>query len=182
MAAKFGVVERTTFAAINQGQKIEAAFENKLQQTYGFSSQDVRNAITRAEGIYKSQKELVGDYVKQTLDAITAIKAAIKKLQKKVAVLEKQGKKKPEKLKGVPNLEFKIHHKKRKLAQKEARLKELEATEKTGRFPVTFGSKKLFRAATQPAPKRLQEPRGVARRMAATALQSYLLCGNQSLY
>ncbi len=49
MAAKFGVVERTSFAAINQGQKIDAALENKLQQTYGFSSQDVRNAITKAE-------------------------------------------------------------------------------------------------------------------------------------
>lgn len=146
MAAKFGVVERTTFAAINRGQKVDAALENKLQQTHGLSSQDVRNAITRAEGIYKSQKELVGDYVKQTKNVITAIKTAIKKLQKKVAVLQKQGKKQPEKLKGIPSLEFKIHHKKRKLAQKEARLKELEATEKSGRFSVSFGSLKLFKA------------------------------------
>lgn len=146
MAAKFGVVERTAFAAINQGQKIDAVFENNLQQTYGFSSQDVRNAITRAEGNYKSQKELIGNYVKSTRDIITAIKAAIKKLEKKVAILRKQGKKDPSKLKGIPSLEFKIHHKRRKLAQKEARLHELELTEKTGQFSVTFGSKKLFKA------------------------------------
>jgi IS605 OrfB family transposase len=146
MAARFGVVERTTFAAINQGQKVDAAFENKLQQTYGFSSQDVRNAITKAEGNYKSQKELVGNYIKSTRDAITAIKAAIKKLQKKVAILQKQGKIDDNKLKGIPGLKFKIHHKKRKLAQKEARLEELEATEKSEQFSVTFGSKKLFLA------------------------------------
>lgn len=146
MADSFGVVERTAFAAINQGQKIDAAFENKLQQTYGFSSQDVRNAINRAEGNYKSQKELVDNYIKETRDAITAIKAAIKKLEKKVTILRKQGKKDPGKLKGIPSLEFKIHHKRRKLAQKEARLYELELTEKTGQFSVTFGSKKLFKA------------------------------------
>ncbi len=146
MAARFGVVERTTFAAINQGQKVDAAFENKLQQAYGFSSQDVRNAISKAEGTYKSQKELVGNYIKQTGDAITAIKAAIKKLQKKVATLQKQGRKNPDKLKGIPSLEFKVHHKKRKLVHKEARLKELKKTERSGQFSVTFGSKKLFKA------------------------------------
>ena len=146
MAAKFGVVERTTFAAINQGQKIDAAFENNFQQNYGFSSQDIRNAITKAEGNYKSQKELTSAYVKQTRDTITTIKASIKKLQNQVALLKKQGKKVPDKLKGIPNLEFKIHHKKRLLAQKEARLKELEATEKSGQFSVVFGSKKLFKS------------------------------------
>ena len=146
MADSFGVVERTTFAAINQGQKVDAAFENKVQQTYGFSSQDVRNAITKAEGNYKSQKQLVGDYIKQTKSTIAALQTVIKKIHQKVILLKKQGQKEPDKLKGIPSLKFKIHHKKRKLAQKSARLKELETKDKSGQFSVSFGSKKLFKA------------------------------------
>lgn len=95
LSRKFGVVERTAFAAINQGQKVDAAFENVLQQTYGFSSQDVRNAITKAEGSYKSQKELVGNYIKETRNAITAIKATLKKLEKKVTYEQKKARKIP---------------------------------------------------------------------------------------
>ncbi len=146
MAVKFGVVERTSFAAINQGQKVDTAFENELQQSSGFSSQDVRNAITKADANYKSQKELVGNYIKETSNAITAIKAAIKKLEKKVSILQKQGRKNQDLLKGIPSLEFKLHQKKRNLHNKVARLKELKATERSGHFSVTFGSKKLFRA------------------------------------
>lgn len=146
MAVQFGVAERTSFAAINQGQKVDAAFENRLQQSFGFSSQDARNAINKASGNYKSQKELVGDYIKQTSDAITSIKAAIKKFQNQIVIRQKQGQKESDKLKGIPSLKFKIHHKKRQLAQKSARLKELEVTDKSGQFFVTFGYKKLFKA------------------------------------
>ncbi len=146
MAAKFGTVERSAFNAINKGRVIDKAFENELQQKNGLSSQDVRNIITKAEANYKSQKELVNLYIEQIKNSIFSIKSAIKKLEDKINLLREQGNKKPDKLKFIPSLEFKIHHKKRKLARKNARLAELEATKKSGNFSVTFGSKKLFLA------------------------------------
>ncbi|MBR8840143.1 MAG: IS200/IS605 family accessory protein TnpB-related protein [Stigonema ocellatum SAG 48.90 = DSM 106950] len=146
MAAKFGAVERSAFNAINKGRVIDKAFENELQQNNGLSSQDVRNIITKAEANYKSQKELVNLYIDQTNDSINSIKSAIKKFEDQIKLLRQQGNKKQYLLKRIPSLEFKIHHKKRKLARKTARLAELEATKKSGNFSVTFGSKELFKA------------------------------------
>ncbi|MBW4583870.1 IS200/IS605 family accessory protein TnpB-related protein [Aetokthonos hydrillicola Thurmond2011] len=146
MATKFGVVERTSYAAINRGEKINAAFENELQQGFGLSSQDVRNAITKAEGNYKSQKELIGDYISQTKNAISSIKGTIKKLSEKLKKLQEQGKKKPSKLKAEQKLKFSLHQKQRKLATKEALLLRLKEIEESGKFSVAFGSKKLFKS------------------------------------
>lgn len=146
MADLFGAVERRTFAAINQGHQVNVALANRLQQLFGLSSQDIRNAITKAEGNYKSQKELVGNYIKQTGNAITSIKTAIKQCHQRIKTLQKQGKKNPEKLKGIAAEKFKLHQKKRKLAQREARLKQLNTAKESGRFSLTFGSKKLFKA------------------------------------
>ena len=144
-AQEFGAVERILFSAINKGEKI-SSFEKILQLERRLSSQDVRNALTRAEGLHKSQKELTGNYIKDCKNAIYSIKDSIKKYEKQIKLLKKQGKKDPSKLKGIPSLEQAIHQKRRKLARKESRLLRLERVQKSGRFSVCFGSKKLFKA------------------------------------
>jgi IS605 OrfB family transposase len=146
MALKFGVVERTSFAAINKGRHVDVTFENTLQQDFGLSSQDIRNAITKAEGNYKSQKELIVNYIAQTKASISSTKDAIKKFELKIKNLEEQSLKKPDRLKGIPKLQFKIHQKKRKQAKKESELLQLEKIQASGTFSVTFGSKKLFKS------------------------------------
>lgn len=144
-AQEFGVVERILFSAINKGEKI-SSFEKVLQVERRLSSQDVRNALTRAEGLHKSQKELADNYIKDCKNAISSIKDSIKKYEKKIKLIKKQGKKAPDKFKGIPSLEHVIHQKRRKLARKEARLRHLERVQKSGDFSVCFGSKRLFKA------------------------------------
>lgn len=120
-AQEFGAVERILFSAINKGEKI-SSLEKILQVERRLSSQDVRNALTRAEGLHKSQKELTGNYIKDCKNAISSIKDSIKKYENKIKLLKKQGKKDPSKLKEIPSLEQAIHQKRRKLARKESRL------------------------------------------------------------
>lgn len=144
-AQEFGVLERLLFSAIKTSVDI-ASFEKVLQVERRLSSQDVRNALTRAEALHNSQKELVGDYIKDCKNAISSIKTSIKKYEKKIKLLNKQGKKDPNKLKGIPSLERAIHQKRRKLARKKARLQHWERIQESGCFSVCFGSKKLFKA------------------------------------
>lgn len=144
-AQEFGVVERILFSAIRRGENI-SSFEKVLQVERRLSFQDVRNALTRAEALHKSQKELIQDYIKDCKNAISSIKDSIKKYEKKIKLLKKQGKKDTGLLKGIPSLERAIHQKRRKLQRKEAKLRYWECIQESGHFSVCFGSKKLFKA------------------------------------
>ncbi len=144
-AQEFGLVERVLFSAINKGENI-SRFEKVLQVERRLSCQDIRNALMKAEALYKSQKELTKDYIKECKTAILSIKNTVKKYLKKIKLLKTQGKKDPNKLKGIPSLERAIHQKRRKLSGKESKLQRLERIQESGRFSVCFGSKKLFKS------------------------------------
>jgi hypothetical protein len=144
-AQEFGVVEHILFSALIKRENI-SSFEKFLQVERRLSSQDVRNAFNRAESLHKSQKELIGNYIKDSKNAISSIKGSIKKYEKKIKLLKKQGKKDSSKLKRIPSLELAIHQKRRKLARKEANLRYWERIQESGHFSVCFGSKKLFKA------------------------------------
>lgn len=142
---EFGQVERTLFAAMNRGEKL-SELEKILQAERRLSSQDVRNALTRAEANYKSQKKLIDSRLRECQDAIKSIKDSIQKITLQIKALQKLGKKHSSKLAGISKLRQKIHQKKRKLAIKEAAYKRLELLKESGKFSVCFGSKKLFKA------------------------------------
>lgn len=85
---KYGDAKRNLFQALNDGENIPER-EKELQLRYRLSCQDVRNALTDAEAMFKSAKELEQLQLSELEEAIKGISESIKKLENKLKRLQK---------------------------------------------------------------------------------------------
>jgi IS605 OrfB family transposase len=125
-AAIFSKVERSIFASYQADRKdIKSSFLTK----FGVTARHFNGCKAEVQGLIASNLSNLQNHVSE-------LKIQIKTLEGTIAKIEAREK---------PNA-FKLHHKKRRLANKKQKLVQLEADKKAGKVRVAFGSKKLFQA------------------------------------
>ena len=127
MAKLYIQMEREMHVCLMRGESI-AAIEKSLQSKYKVDSTTTRNVYHNLKGKHQGVKELRKVQVKELKNTIKSIKSAIKKRLKKKQLTQKD--------------RFIVHQKKRRLANKQHKLKVLQNKE----IKLCFGSKKLFLA------------------------------------
>ena len=127
MAKLYIQMEREMHVCLMRGESI-AAVEKSLQSKYKVDSTTTRNVHHNLKGKHQGVKELRKVQVKELKNTIKSIKSAIKKRLKKKQLTQKD--------------RFIVHQKKRRLANKQHKLKVLPDKE----IKICFGSKKLFKA------------------------------------
>lgn len=132
-------VERSLFAEIQKVSKFSGSVLNQTKSTFlakfGISSRHFNSIRVALQGKIDSYRSNLCRYINETSARIEAVKKTIEKLTKKDVEPEKRQK----------HL-LNIHHNKRRLAQQEKRLEQLESDKNSGQARICFGSKKLFNA------------------------------------
>lgn len=132
-AALYGKVERTLFAALAAG-KSAAALKPGFCTRFDITSRQY-NAISMClKGKIASIQERRKGLIQEAKIKISEIKKAIQKLEKV----------KPKDDAHKKRIDFSLHHKKRGLDRKNARLAAMQDDEKNGIVRLCFGSKKRF--------------------------------------
>ncbi len=127
MSELYSAVERDMHVSLMHGESI-GAIEKLLQSKYQVGSTTTRNVYHNLKGKHQSIKELRKTQSKDLKSSIKSIQSAIKKRLKKKLLSQKD--------------KFIVHHKKRRLALMQHRLKLLRQEE----ISLCFGTKKLFLA------------------------------------
>lgn len=145
----FGQALRTAFSEINKRGKLENKKEltglqkevcKILEQRFGILNAEAKNAFDQALAVYESQSALIPMYIEENLERIKGIRKSIRKLDKKIKVLRKSNNSKE-----VRFLKRQIHYKNQRISSTESKIEKLKKNRETGRFSVTFGTKKLLR-------------------------------------
>ncbi|KYC43847.1 hypothetical protein WA1_01445 [Scytonema hofmannii PCC 7110] len=146
--AVFGQAIRKGFSLRNQIGKttlkessLEKLICKELETRFGLSNSEAKNAYNKAEGVYSSQAELVDTYIDDNYNRIKGIRKSIGKLRGKIKKASEMGH-----ALAVKSLTRKIHFKSQKLNKLLAKIERLKESKKSGKFTVTFGSSKLFKA------------------------------------
>ncbi len=149
----FGRVLRTAFALVNKHGSLEnkkqlTALQKQvcqvLEQRFGILNAEAKNAALQAYAVYESQRELTNLYVEENQERLTAIRKSIRKLGKKIKLAKKTGNRKE-----VKFINRQVHYKNQRIRCIEANIERLKTTKETGRFSVTFGTKRLLRKQHQ---------------------------------
>ena len=138
----FGQATRTAFSLRNRIGKtqikeseLEKSICKELEKRFGISNTFARNAYNKADGLDKSQSELVDLYIQDNYDRIKEINRTIRKLEFKLKKAADSGQEST-----VKKLKKKIHFKQQKINKLDAKILRLKESKVTGHFTVTFGS------------------------------------------
>jgi IS605 OrfB family transposase len=146
--AVFGQAIRKGFSLRNQiGQttlkesSLEKLICKELEARFWLSNSEAKNAYNKADAVYSSQAELVNRYIEDNYHRIKGIKKSIGKLRGKIRKASFVGH-----TLTVKSLTRKIHFKSQHINKLLAKVERLKESSKSGKFTVTFGSSKLFKA------------------------------------
>lgn len=142
-AQLFGRVERTLFAETLAKGRAPESVKNDYLRRFGLTSRQF-NAIARPlKGKVKSIIERRTGLIKDNQTRISTATKAIKSLQRKLDLAQKQ--KNPIQTK-IERLKLALHGKKRRLAILEHRHAKLKSDAEQGIVRLCFGSRRLFQA------------------------------------
>jgi IS605 OrfB family transposase len=145
----FGQALRTAFREINRRGSVESKKQistlqkevcKTLEQRFGILNIEAKNVFDQALAVYDSQSALTSIYIEENLERINSIRKSIRKLTKKIKARQKAGN-----AKQVKFLNRQVHYKNQRIRRIEAQGSRLKESQATGRFSVTFGTKKLLR-------------------------------------
>lgn len=145
----FGQALRAAFSEINKRGKLEnkkqiTALQKEvcktLEQRFGLLNLEAKNAFDQALAVYDSQAALIPVYIEENSERVNGIRKSIRKLAKKIKVAQKAGDSKE-----VKSLKAQVHYKTQRIKRIEAQVVRLKESQATGRFSVTFGTKKLLK-------------------------------------
>ncbi|WP_017743069.1 IS200/IS605 family accessory protein TnpB-related protein [Scytonema hofmannii] len=144
----FGQAIRKGFSLRNQigkTTKKESSLEKlickELETEFGLSNSEAKNAYNKASAVYSSQAELVDRYIDDNYARIKGIRKSIGKLRGKL--------KKAVEIRHSLTAKYltkQIHFKEQHINKLLAKIERLKESKDSGKFTVTFGSSKLFKA------------------------------------
>ncbi|MBR8839706.1 MAG: IS200/IS605 family accessory protein TnpB-related protein [Stigonema ocellatum SAG 48.90 = DSM 106950] len=139
-AIRKGYSERNKIGKTDKkARELESFICKQLEEKYGLSSTEARNAYNKASAAYKSQAELVDIYLDESDHRVRELRRTIKKLEFKRKKAQDLGQEST-----VRKLTKKIHYKQQKINKVEAKIGRLKKSRDEGKFSVTFGSARLF--------------------------------------
>jgi len=144
-ASLLSYVKRKLFAKVQAEDEFKGEVLNQTKSSFlsqfGISARHFNSIWSQLRGLidsYKSNLKLrIADNQERLKNVKKNIDNLIQQAIDKKTEVEAEKQQKPQ---------VKIHQKKRRLAQIENRLKQLQSDEKTGQVRICFGSKKLFQA------------------------------------
>ncbi len=134
MATLYSAIEKDMHVALPNGENINS-IEKRLQRKYQVDSTTVRNVYHDLKGKHSGIKELRKTQIRE-------LKSTISSIKKSIATQQKRCKAKLKKQQSTQKHRFIIHQKKRRLANRQQRLENLQ----NPRISLCFGTKKLFLA------------------------------------